>query len=361
MQDFKNSLLSDTTKEASKILLVTVNDLVSDKIPFKRDFLFTESSMNELEKLPNVKNAFYTPANSTGWINDPRDFSNKLFVFVEGSLKKFDENIPKKLLYGKNFTDEDYNLGHNVALIDEKSAIKLFGDISSTIGKEITVEISGKKIKTVIKGIIERLPGQLGDNVILKLPDKTFNSSDEQIRREIMIKLKDARKSKETIEIIKNYYFNKTKVKDLYRIDQLSEQIQEITSILDKISLFIAFIASISLIVGGIGVMNIMLVSVTERISEIGLRKAIGAKNKDILIQFLIEAIILTLTGGIIGVIFGYSISLIIGYFVDVVPILEQKALLSSLIISISIGIIFGIFPAKKASKLSPIEALRKE
>ncbi len=123
----------------------------------------------------------------------------------------------------------------------------------------------------------------------------------------------------------------------------------------------ISLVADISLIVGGIGVMNIMLVSVNERITEIGLRKAIGAKNKDILLQFLIESMILTVIGGIIGVTFGFLLANLIGFVVNIKPVLEFKALMTSVVLSSSIGLIFGIYPARQASKLSPMEALRKE
>ena len=107
--------------------------------------------------------------------------------------------------------------------------------------------------------------------------------------------------------------------------------------------------------------MNIMLVSVTERISEIGLRKAIGAKNRHILLQFLIESIILTLIGGIVGVVFGYSLAFLVGLFLKITPILKMNVLVLSLLVSGGTGLIFGIYPAKKASRLSPMEALRSE
>ena len=107
--------------------------------------------------------------------------------------------------------------------------------------------------------------------------------------------------------------------------------------------------------------MNIMLVSVNERITEIGLRKAIGAKNKDILLQFLIESMILTVIGGIIGVTFGFLLANLIGFVINIKPVLEFKALMTSVVLSSSIGLIFGIYPARQASKLSPMEALRKE
>ena len=104
-----------------------------------------------------------------------------------------------------------------------------------------------------------------------------------------------------------------------------------------------------------------MLVSVKERITEIGLRKAIGAKNKQIIGQFIIETIILTIIGGLIGILFGFSLSLLIGLLLKILPVLKIKIVMSAFIVSTITGLIFGIYPAKQAAKLSPMEALRKE
>jgi len=126
-------------------------------------------------------------------------------------------------------------------------------------------------------------------------------------------------------------------------------------------SLLLGAIAAISLLVGGIGIMNIMLVSVTERTREIGLRKAIGATNKDIMVQFLIEAILMSFLGGVFGVSFGWGIATLITIFAGWSVKVSLFSVLLSTIFSLAIGIIFGLWPAKKASGLDPIEALRYE
>ncbi|HIT73347.1 MAG TPA: FtsX-like permease family protein, partial [Candidatus Fimicola cottocaccae] len=148
---------------------------------------------------------------------------------------------------------------------------------------------------------------------------------------------------------------------DKYYIQDSAEMVESINSILSYVTLFISFVAGISLLVGGIGVMNIMMVTVTERTREIGIRKSIGAKNKDIRIQFIAEAVILTGTGGLLGLFFGYIGAVIVGNIVDIEPVMSITSIIVAVGISMAIGIIFGVTPANKAAKLDPIEALRYE
>jgi putative ABC transport system permease protein len=124
---------------------------------------------------------------------------------------------------------------------------------------------------------------------------------------------------------------------------------------------FIGAVAAISLIVGGIGIMNIMLVSVTERTREIGIRKAIGATTSSIMIQFLMESIIISLIGGLIGMTLGIAVAQIAGYFVGVIPNISAIVVAGTILFSSAVGIFFGIYPARKAANLHPIDALRYE
>ena len=139
------------------------------------------------------------------------------------------------------------------------------------------------------------------------------------------------------------------------------DMLSEMNNILAIVTTFISCVAAISLIVGGIGVMNIMMVTVTERTKEIGIRKSIGAKNKDIKIQFITEAVILTGMGGIAGLVLGIVFAFVIGRFAGITPVLSVSAVAMAVGISMAIGIIFGVTPANKAAKLDPIEALRFE
>lgn len=146
---------------------------------------------------------------------------------------------------------------------------------------------------------------------------------------------------------------------DYYRVTSQQAMLETLSSVTDTLSIVLAGIAAISLVVGGIGIMNIMIVSVTERTREIGIRKAIGARKINILIQFLIESLIITLLGGITGIIIGCLGITIIGKL-DLVPaVYSIKWILISLIVSLLIGVVFGLFPAYKAAKMDPIKALR--
>lgn len=154
--------------------------------------------------------------------------------------------------------------------------------------------------------------------------------------------------------------------KEDFTIFNQQDLAQTASSIIGVMTTFLGGIAAISLLVGGIGIMNIMLVSVVERTREIGLRKAVGARNRDILIQFLAESSFLSLMGGILGIVLGWLIAMIIGQVAsasgtDLQPAVSLNAILLATLFSIAVGLFFGIYPARRAARLEPVEALRYE
>jgi ABC-type antimicrobial peptide transport system permease subunit len=146
-----------------------------------------------------------------------------------------------------------------------------------------------------------------------------------------------------------------------FRVTSSDEALGIVTQITNVLTLFLTAIAAISLLVGGIGIMNIMFVTVSERTKEIGLRKAIGAKNNDILLQFLIEAVVVTVLGGAIGLVMGILTTALIASVANIPNVVSLESIALALGVSITIGLVFGIYPARKASKLNPIDALRFE
>lgn len=164
-----------------------------------------------------------------------------------------------------------------------------------------------------------------------------------------------------TINKVTNYLKATMPSETLYRVFSQSQILSVMNTLMSLLTTLLAGIASISLLVGGIGIMNIMLVTVRERTREIGVRKALGAKRSQILFQFLIEAVIITMLGGIIGLIISYIGASIIQYFSSFKVTIGLDSVILSLVFSITIGIVFGIYPANKASTLEPVEALRYE
>jgi putative ABC transport system permease protein len=269
-----------------------------------------------------------------------------------------------------NLTISSGRLLSNIDLKNTSKVCLLGTDIADTLFENTKEDkIVGEQIKidgdkyTVI-GILTATGSSMGNNVdsTLIIPfttakylngDTTINSLYAKVENEDLID--------STITVLENYLENSLGISsDYFSVSSQSSMLDTMSDISNTLSLLLGGIASISLIVGGIGVMNVMLVSVTERTKEIGIRKALGAKRRDILIQFLIESLILCMLGGGLGVLFGVglgSLLQIFGFSFSASGGIVTISFLSSAII----GIVFGIFPAYKASKLNPIEALRTE
>lgn len=175
----------------------------------------------------------------------------------------------------------------------------------------------------------------------------------------IYVKVTDSNDVEKSITDIENMLFSLYENEDYYNVTSQEAMLETLSSVTDTLSIILGGIAAISLLVGGIGLMNIMIVSVTERTKEIGIRKAIGAKKFDIMLQFLIEGLLLTIIGGVAGILLGCLAITIIGKIGLVPAVYSFRWIMISFFVSLSIGVIFGLFPAYKAANLNPIEALR--
>jgi len=272
---------------------------------------------------------------------------------------------------GRLFTDEEIASKAEVVIIGSKTKEELFDSDEEALGQKI-------KVKNQSLRVIGVLPkkGQFSfisfDDALI-VPHTTAQQYIFGIKyyNRIVVEADSEQNVDRTTEDIKTTLRNNHNItdpdKDDFFIETQAQAMEMVSTILNVLTLFLAAIAAISLVVGGVGIMNIMLVSVTERTHEIGLRKAIGATEKDILVQFLLEAILLTLMGGIIGIILGagfsFLASLILTKFAGLnwgfaFPI---SAALLGLGVSAGVGLIFGIYPARQASRKDPIEALRYE
>ncbi|MGH6629496.1 MAG: FtsX-like permease family protein [Burkholderiales bacterium] len=246
----------------------------------------------------------------------------------------------------------------------------LFAD-TDPVGQAIRI----RKVPFTVIGVLERkgqsLMGQDQDDVIL-MPITTarkrvLGQTQAKVRNvgQISIKVRDGVDMSEAENLIKSLLRQRHRLQghqdDDFWVRNLSEVLQTQEQSSRIMTLLLAAVASVSLLVGGIGIMNIMLVSVTERTREIGLRMAVGARARDILTQFLVEAVTLALIGGLLGILIGVGGSYAIGHFAEWRTELNAQAILLAVSFAAAVGVFFGFYPARKASRLLPIEALRYE
>lgn len=284
--------------------------------------------------------------------------------------------------YGRFFTDEEYASNAPIAVIGTNSADMAFG-YQDVTNEYITVSSSGKSMKVKICGVanIDNLTSSMGggsspmasmftngtDDVVVALfiPCTTLTEitgADANLSSVFVIAEEGAdydAVGNAAVNYLKSAHGNYSN--SMYTAQNMATYVEIVDIIMSVLTAFIACVGAISLIVGGIGVMNIMLVSVTERTREIGIRKSLGAKTSVITMQFLTESIILCLIGGLIGVTIGVAGAFAACSIIDISPNITWWLIVVALLFSSGVGLFFGIYPAKKAAQMSPIDALRSE
>ncbi|GFZ34049.1 ABC transporter permease [Clostridium zeae] len=347
--------VNQSTKNVS-INTVTIDFEPDDLNTVNMSTPFQQSDFKTLENIDGVEKV----SQSTGGLGISLGISEMANFFDKQTslmINKYN-NEKLNLELGDTIIKEDDEFNNYVIVLTEDHAKALFGeDLSQSIGKGIKI---GNEIFKVIGIQNKDINGlSLGYDYIPSFAMKNFE--DDIAISSIDIKIKQEYNVSTVFnEIKKELESLHPDLRGKYIQGDPQSVMKAFEKIIGGLTLFIAVVSGISLFVGGIGVMNIMYVSVAERKREIGIRRAIGAKPKTILLQFLIESIFITSIGGILGIGGGYGIALIVGLFMSFKPLLTTGILIGSSFTSVTVGIIFGIIPAIRASRLDPIKAIYK-
>jgi len=341
-----------------------------------------EMILDMMEQFPNeIKYVQLTASLGSGQVKNGSEYAN---VSVSGiSPTEFEGGSPPEILAGSVFDTQAYTEGKAVALVSDKYCDNLYdGDIESALGKTAEVVIGSKYYSFTISGVYkyeDDMYSMMGSNTseydksttmyvpLRNIQKKTHVDGYEQVT--IIINpeyVTDQDAFMTDIKQMLDKYYHNNEYFQPYTMS-LSSLFEEFTSILNSVKLVFAGVAAISLIVGGIGVMNIMLVSISERTREIGTRKALGASNASIRTQFIVEAVVLCLIGGVLGIVTGIVLgavgTTIIGKISETT--ITATPSITSIVIavgfSLAIGVFFGYYPANKAAQMNPIDALRYE
>jgi macrolide transport system ATP-binding/permease protein len=322
---------------------------------------FTFSDVAAISKLGSKVSRIYPSVTGRGQLVYANNNWNTQVDGVGMDFPEMRASVPE---LGRFFTEQELRMREKVAVLGTTVARELFGE-ANPIGQTVKINLINFKVIGILPSKGASTFRDQDDVVVIPVTTAMYRVFGKQYLDSIFVEvaspgLTDSVTEEITAIINKQHRLTKED-EDTFTIRNMADIKQTLEATTKIMSILLGVIAAISLLVGGIGIMNIMLVSVTERTREIGLRKAIGASNKDIMAQFLIEAVLMSLIGGIVGILLGSGIAVLITLFAG----WSVKISLSSVILatgfSFMVGIVFGLWPAQKAAQLNPIEALRYE
>ena len=355
-----------TQKQISDQIENLGTNLITVSITGNRTTTITDEDLNELKAKPGIKEI--APEISTGNVNI-KSKSKSSTTTLEASTPEYAEIRKLAVQSGRFIKRMDVDNRFNVLVIGPETAQNIFGN-TNVVGNTMYVNGIEFTVVGVLKSEGTSTTGSSDDRIIIPLSTgerlmKTAKAQTFYVEAESKDKVDEAMSYLELFLNkkfkIRNSGSDSTVTNSYYRVMSQTSILDTANSTTKSMTSMLAGIAAISLIVGGIGIMNIMLVSVAERTREIGIRKAIGAKKRNILMQFLIESAGISGFGGIMGVLLGYIGAYFGEHVFGTVIIIPSNIVIEAFVFSMVVGIIFGIYPANKASNLNPIDALRFE
>jgi macrolide transport system ATP-binding/permease protein len=363
-QGSKESIEKQLASLGSNLLIVSPGAARSGGVSLQSGVTtrFTLSDAEEIAKISDYVSKVSPSVSERGQIVYG---NNNWNTKIEGVGVEYEQLRSAAPSLGRFFTEEEVRMRSKVVLLGTTVIKELFGD-SNPIGETIKVNLINFKVIGILPAKGSSGPQDQDDIVLIPINTAMYRVLGKQYIDSIYVEASspdtiDAAEEAINKLIIKQHRLITDTQKDSFRIRNMADIKKTLQATTETMSLLLGAIAAISLLVGGIGIMNIMLVSVTERTREIGLRKAIGANNKDIMVQFLIEAVLMSLIGGLAGVILGSGAAVLVSLIAGWTVRIQLSSVILATVFSLIVGIVFGIWPARQASKLNPIEALRYE
>jgi putative ABC transport system permease protein len=312
---------------------------------------FDERDVSSISRVPNIKYVIPMYFKSAGI----EAGGEKKSAYLMGVNEDYFSLMNKKLIGGELFTKSDVAAGAKIAVLGNTIAGDLFGEPADAVGK--TVRFENLRVKVI--GVVEKTGDNEQDKGVIMPYKTTFGSlNPKKTFWTIYVGVESKDQVSSVKSGIKETLLKRYKADD-FSVTEQSEVLSTVNQIFSIINTVLIAIGSISLVVGGIGIMNIMYATVTERTKEIGIRRAVGATQRDIMLQFLTESLMLSVFGGALGLIMATLIVLIVRFFFP--ASINLFSVLITFAISSAIGVFFGVFPARRAAKLTPIEAIRYE
>lgn len=358
MKGVMDDLYKDFGENRANLYIGNIEDFRST------DFLYNDD-LKLLKERFKEKLLYISPTDSIrSDVTEKRNTIKLGMEFIDAGY----ENVQQvKMLYGRMINDNDIDRKSKVIVLEQNAALKLFGK-DNAVGETIKVKIDNNMEELLIVGIYKNeqspfltlMQGQSAYESSYIPYTMPYSNNYGYYGLDIFVNSKYSISF--TGDEIINYMAKlKNRSPENYIYYTVEEEQTQVNSVVTGLSVAVAAIAAISLLVGGIGIMNIMLVSVTERTREIGIKKALGARTKDVLFQFLIESATLSAIGGIVGTMTGIGLVMIGGSFISIPIVVNPASIILAVAFAMIIGIFFGYYPAKKAANSDPIDALRYE
>lgn len=358
---FQNYVMDNLTEEGDESVSIAISFIPNKQSMYEDPniIFFNSEDISTIKSIPGVKDVKFSNENNE---SQSQNLEVETRNGKSPSMVETVKSTDKEMVEGRNLNSLDNDMKQRVAILSEEKADEILKNYSDKLGSSININGVGYKVVGIYEDEAFSMGIGGGGFSDISIPKQTYESLRPEERNSpgIQVFLESGVSVKDTAKEVVDKLKSSGSMKDLgtYNYFDISEMLEGISKVLNQITIFIALIGGISLFIAGIGMMNMMFISVSERTKEIGIRRAIGATKGNITMQFLLEGIVVTVIGGIFGYLFGLLMAMIISAFLPFKAAVEVGPIVVALLISLVIGVVFSYAPAKSAANKNVIEIL---